>query len=152
MKSKIHELPKETYMRVSKKLLVLTAIIAASSLIATKGFSQVYVGARFGRVGVAHVGVGFPVYHRPYFHGPAVYGGAYVAPAPVYAAPAPVYDAPAYAPVPPVIDYNEYPGYEYYNYPAWYGHFRDRVYYEHYRPFFMRSHPYYRGGFHGRRW
>jgi hypothetical protein len=122
-----------------KKLFILTAIIA-SSFIATKGYSQVYVGARFGHVGaVGHIGVGFPVYHRPYFRGPVVYGGAYVAPAPVY------------APAPAVIDYNEFPGYAYYNYPAWGGHFRDRVYYEHYRPLFLRSHPYYRGGFRGRR-
>ncbi len=33
-----------------KKLFILTAIIA-TSLIATKGYSQVYVGARFGHVG-----------------------------------------------------------------------------------------------------
>jgi hypothetical protein len=118
-----------------KKVLVLTAIIA-SSFIATKGYSQAYVGARvgFGHVGFAHPGfaregVGFPVYHRPIFRGPVA----------------------VYAPAPAVIDYNEFPGYGYYNYPAWYGHFRDRVYYEHYRPVFMRSHPDFRGGFRGRR-
>ena len=94
-----------------KKVFILTAIIAAS-LITTKGYSQVYVGARFGHVGFVH---------------------------------------PVYAPAPAVIDYNDFPGYAYYSYPAWYGHFRDRVYYEHYRPIFMRSHPYYRGGFRGRR-
>ena len=135
-KSQIHKHPKKTYMRVSKTLFFLAAIIAAS-LISTKSYSQVYVGARFG-----HVGVGFPVYHRPYLRGPVVYGGAYIAPVP----------APVYAPAPAVIDYNDFPGYAYYNYPAWYGHFRDRVYYEHYRPMFMRSHAYYRGGYRGRRW
>ncbi len=137
-----------------KKVFVLTAIIA-SSFIATKGYSQAYVGARvgFGHVGFAHpgfarAGVGFPVYHRPYLRGPVapvVYGGVYAAPAPVYG------ETPVYAPAPAVIDYNEFPGYAYYNYPAWYGHFRDRVYYEHYRPIFQRSHAYYRGGFRGRR-
>jgi hypothetical protein len=124
-----------------KKVFVLTAIIA-SSLIATKSYSQVYAGARFGHVGVVRAGVGFPVYHRPFLRGPVgpvVYGGVYAAPAPVY------------APAPAVIDYSEFPGYAYYNYPAWYGHFRDRVYYEHYRPVFMRSHPGFRGGFRGRR-
>lgn len=115
-----------------KKVLVLTAIIA-SSFIATKSYSQAYVGARvgFGHAGFAHpgfarAGVGFPVYHRPYLRGPV-------------------------APAPAAIAYNEFPGYAYYNYPAWYGHFRDRVYYEHYRPIFQRSHAYYRGGFRGRR-
>jgi hypothetical protein len=105
-----------------KKLFILTAIIAGS-LIATKGYSQRYVGARFGHVGVARVGVGFPVYHRPYFRGPvgpAFYGGAYIAPAPVYA-PAPYYaPAPFYGPAP-------------------------------YRPFYLRAHPYFRGGYRGRR-
>jgi hypothetical protein len=117
-----------------KKVFVLTAIIA-TSLIATKGYSQVYVGARFGHPGFARAAVGFPVYHRPIFRdpvAPVVYGGLYASPA--------------------VIDYNEFPGYAYYNYPAWYGHFRDRVYYEHYRPVFMHSHPGFRGGFRGRRW
>ena len=149
---------------------MLTTVIAAS-LIATKSYSQVYVGVRFG-----HPGYGY--YHRPY-RGTVVYGGAYVAPAPVYAAPAPQCEttapqyapdpaynndqgyapdpnyvpAPAYAPAQVAINYDEFPGYAYYNYPSWYGHFRDRVYYEHYRPFFMREHPgFYRGWHHGRRW
>jgi len=96
-----------------KKLFILTAIIA-TSFIATKGYSQVFVGAR---IGPAHIGVGLPV----------VYGGAYaVAPAPIV--------------------YADFPGYAYYNYPAWNGHFRDRIYYEHYRPVFMRAHPYYHRG------
>ena len=34
----------------------------------------------------------------------------------------------------------DYPGYTYYTYPAWQGHYRDRVYYEHYRPVFYREH------------
>ncbi len=121
-----------------KKVFILTAIIAAS-LITTNGYSQVYVGARFGHVGFAHPGFARPGFARVGFGFP-VY-----APASVYA------PAPVYAPTPAVIDYNDFPGYAYYNYPAWYGHFRDRVYYEHYRPIFMRAHPYYHGGFRGRR-
>lgn len=135
-----------------KKLFVLAAIITGT-LFATKSDAQVYVGARFGPVGIR---IAAPVYHRPYYRGP-VYGGAYVAPAPVYAAPAPVY-APAPAPVyadpaygPAPVDYSEFPGYAYYNYPVWNGHFRDRIYYEHYRPTFFREHPYYRSFYHGRR-
>jgi hypothetical protein len=40
----------------------------------------------------------------------------------------------------------DYPGYTYYTYPAWQGHYRDRVYYEHYhRSFERRNRPYLRG-------
>jgi len=125
-----------------KKVLMVSAVIAAS-LIATKSYSQVYVNA--------HVGFGIP---RP---------RVYVAPAPVYASPAPVYQEPApvyqdqeydQAPAygggyyaPPAVCESEYPGYVYYDYPAWYGHYRDRVYYSHYRPFFERDHrAYFNGG------
>jgi hypothetical protein len=87
-----------------KKLFILTVIIA-TSFIATKGYAQVFVGAR---IGPAHIGVGLPVVRHPYFApAPVVYGGAYV--------------GPAYAPAP-------------------------ALYYEHYRPVFMRSHPYYHRG------
>jgi hypothetical protein len=113
-----------------KKLFILTAIIAAS-LITTKGYSQVIIGAR---VGFGHVRVGFPV----------------IAPAPVFVAPAPVVVA---APAPVVIDpviCADFPGYAYYNYPAWNGHFRDRVYFEHYRPFFVHAHPAFRAAYRGR--
>jgi len=49
----------------------------------------------------------------------------------------------------PVVVYErDYPGYTYYTYPAWRGHYRDRYYYQHYRPVFEREH---RGYFHGRR-
>lgn len=41
-----------------------------------------------------------------------------------------------------------YPGYTYYTYPAWRGHYQDKVYYSHYRPSFEREH---RAYFHGRR-
>ncbi len=41
----------------------------------------------------------------------------------------------------------DYPGASYYTYPAWNGHYRDRVYYEHYHPVFERDH---RAYFHGR--
>jgi hypothetical protein len=108
-----------------KKLLILSAVIA-SSLIATKGYSQVFVNA--------HVGFRIP--------GPRVY----VAPAPVVYAPAPVYDGGYYAG--PAICEADFPGYAYYDYPAWNGHYRDHFYFEHYRPFFERDH---RAYFYGRR-
>jgi hypothetical protein len=37
-----------------------------------------------------------------------------------------------------------YPGYTYYSYPRWHGHYRDQVYYEHYHARFEREHrPYF---------
>jgi len=42
----------------------------------------------------------------------------------------------------------DFPGYTYYSYPAWHGHYHDRYYYQHYRPVFEREH---RGYFRGRR-
>ena len=48
----------------------------------------------------------------------------------------------------PVIYETDYPGYTYYTYPAWHGHYRDRYYYTHYRPYFERDH---RAYFEGRR-
>ncbi|MBS1660077.1 MAG: hypothetical protein JST68_03400 [Bacteroidetes bacterium] len=97
----------------------------------------------------AHVGFRVP--------GPRVYVAP--APAPVVYQQAPVYQEPvyddsyAYAPAPincdPVAFEAEYPGYAYYNYPVWNGHYRDRVYYAHYRPYFMRANAgyYYHGRF-----
>ena len=41
-----------------------------------------------------------------------------------------------------------YPGYTYYTYPAWHGHYRDGAYYRHYRPAFEREH---RAYFNGRK-
>lgn len=128
-----------------KKVMIFTAV-AAASLIATKSYSQVYINA--------HIGFRIP--------GPRVY----VAPAPVYTAPAPVYEepAPVYeqpAPVyeggyyaPPAVCESEFPGYVYYDYPAWGGHYRDRCYFEHYRPYFMRDHReyFYGGRFDRDRW
>ena len=39
-----------------------------------------------------------------------------------------------------------YPGYTYYSYPAWNGHYRDRAYYAHYHRTFEREHrDYFRG-------
>jgi hypothetical protein len=112
-----------------KKLFILSAVVAAS-LIATTGYSQVYVNAHVGfRVPGVRVGIAAPV----------VYGRAY-APAPVYDeyTPAPVYQG-GYAPAP--VEYEtDFPGYAYYNYPAWEGHYRDRFYYAHYRPVFEREH------------
>ena len=148
MKSQIHERKRKSIRVVSKKLFVLTTVVAAS-LIATKSYSQVYIGA--------HIGFRVPTPH--------VYIGATVpAPAPVYEAPAPVYQqAPVYEQAPvyaggyyaaPSVCEAEYPGYAYYDYPAWAGHYRDRVYFEHYRPFFYRDHAayFYHGGFDHGRW
>ena len=40
----------------------------------------------------------------------------------------------------------DFPGYTYYTYPAWRGHYHDRWYYEHYRRRFHREHRrYFRG-------
>jgi hypothetical protein len=121
-----------------KKLFILSAVIAAS-LVATTGYSQVYVNA--------HVGLRLPgvrVYAAP-VPAPVVYQ----APAPVYQdgyAPAPVYQD-GYAPAPGVVYENEFPGYAYYDYPVWNGHYRDRYYYAHYRPYFERDHrAYFNGG------
>lgn len=126
-----------------KKVFILSSVIAAS-LIATTGYSQVFVNAHVGfRVPGARVYVGTApapvVYQQP----PVVYQQ----PAPVYNdgyAPDPAYQD-AYAPAPaqyaPAVVYeNEFPGYVYYNYPAWNGHYRDRFYYAHYRPYFERDH------------
>jgi hypothetical protein len=41
----------------------------------------------------------------------------------------------------------DFPGYTYYTYPAWRGHYQDRAYYNHYRGRFHREHKRY---FHGR--
>jgi hypothetical protein len=121
-----------------KKILTLTALAAASLLIATKSHAQVYVRAHFG----------FP------FRGPRVY----VAPPPVYPAPAPVYQEPyddqgayvdpnGYPSSDGVVYEDEFPGYAYYDFPAWNGHYRDYWYYAHYRPFFEQRYAgYFNGG------
>src|SRR6185437_16506091 len=70
---------------------------------------------------------------------PVVYGDAYAP------APAPEYDGGYYAP--PATCETDFPGYAYYDYPAWNGHYRDRVYFTHYRPYFERDHrAYFNGG------
>jgi hypothetical protein len=134
-----------------KKLIIFTAIIA-TSLIATKGYSQVFVGARVGlRVPGPRIIV-HPI--RPV-----------IVARPVVYTPAPVVET-AYVGGPEVICEANFPGYAYYDYPAWGGHYRDFVYYQHYRPFFFRDHRDYfaggrfdhvrfereRGGFHRGRW
>ena len=141
MKTQFRERKRKSVMAVSKKLFVLTTV-AAASLIATKSYSQVVIGA--------HIGFRVPV--------PRVYvGGAIPAPASVYApapapAPAPVYDGGYYADA--AVCEADFPGYAYYDYPAWYGHYHDRVYFEHYRPIFYRDHAayFYHGGFDHARW
>lgn len=140
MKSKIHDYKNETKVSGRKKVLVLSAVIAAS-LIATTGYSQVYVNAHVGfRVPGIRVYATAPapvVYQTP--PPPAPVYDEYT-PAPAYQdgyAPAPVYQD-GYAPATVVYE-NEFPGYAYYNYPAWEGHYRDRFYYAHYRPFFERE-------------
>jgi hypothetical protein len=111
-----------------KKILTLTALATASLLIAAKSDAQVYINA--------HLGVPFP--------GPRVY----VAPPPVaYSAPDPAYQEPyddqgaymdpnGYPSSDGVVYEDEFPGYAYYDFPAWNGHYRDYWYYAHYRPFF----------------
>ncbi|HEY8971456.1 MAG TPA: hypothetical protein VIM64_20270 [Puia sp.] len=130
-----------------KRLFILTTILAGT-LIASSAYSQVYVNARLRIPGVR-------VYVSTPPPPPPVVYQQYPAPAP-----APVcqdqydQDGYGYAPAPTTVVYeNEFPGYVYYNYPAWGGHYRDRVYYEHYRPYFYRDYrPYFnRGRFdHGR--
>ncbi|HWK05500.1 MAG TPA: hypothetical protein VNS58_17795 [Puia sp.] len=102
-----------------KRLFVLTTIIAAS-LIANSAYSQVYVNA--------HVGFGFPV-PRIHISLPAP---------PVVYQEAPAYQE-GYAPAPAPVAYEQYPDAAYYTYPAWNGHYRDRCYYEHYRPYYERE-------------
>src|ERR1700744_2455770 len=128
MKTQFHERQKKSIIAVSKKLFILAAVIAAS-LITTKGYSKVVIGA--------HIGLRVPA--------PRVYVGAAI-PAPVvYAPPVPVYAGGYYA-APAVIE-ADFPGYAYYDYPAWNGHYRDRFYFEHYRPYFERDHrAYFAGG------
>jgi len=134
MKTQFHERKKKSIMAVSKRLFILTAVIT-SSLIASKGYSQVVIGA--------HIGIRVPA--------PRVYVGA-VVPGPAVYAPAAVYDGGYYAA--PAVCEADFPGYAYYDYPAWGGHYRDRVYFEHYRPFFYRDHAayFYHGGFDHARW
>jgi hypothetical protein len=40
----------------------------------------------------------------------------------------------------------DYPGYTYYSYPAWHGHYRDHAYYSHYHTRFEREHHTYFNG------
>jgi hypothetical protein len=116
----------------TKKILLASALVIGGSMIATTGYSQVYVNARVG------LGIHLPrVYVAP-APAPVVYQDEY-SQAPAYQdeyAPAPVYQN-GYAPT--VVYENEFPGYAYYDYPAWNGHYRDHFYYEHYRPFFERQ-------------
>lgn len=48
------------------------------------------------------------------------------------------------------INESAYPGYTYYSYPAWHGHYQDRAYYDHYHDRFYREHRHYFVGGHGR--
>jgi hypothetical protein len=119
------------------KEFMFASMITAGSLAATTSQAQVYLRA----------GIGFRV------PAPRIY----VAPAPVIAEQAPEYDdsyvdpygdpfpeAEGYAP--PVEFYYNYPAY-----PAWNGHFRDRFYFDHYRPFFERYRAeHFRGHYGGR--
>lgn len=102
-----------------KRLFVLTTIIAAS-LIATSAYSQVYVNAhvRLPFPPVPHISIGLPV------------------PPPVVVQSAPVYQQAYPGPAAVACDY---PDAAYYTYPSWNGHYRDRVYYDHYRPYYERD-------------
>jgi hypothetical protein len=101
-----------------KRLFVLSTIIVAS-LIANSAYSQVFVNA--------HVGIGLPRIHSL----------PIPVPVPVIYQSTPVCQE-AYAPAP--VAYEAYPDAAYYTYPAWNGHYRDHIYYEHYRPYYERSH------------
>jgi hypothetical protein len=98
------------------KALLITTMIAAGSMIASTADSQIYIRG--------HIGIGIPA--------PRVY----VAPAPAPVAYEDEYGS-EYAPA-PIVD--EYPVETYFdlypNYPAWGGHYRDAVYFNHYRPLF----------------
>lgn len=123
------------------KPLFVFATILTGTLLATTAYSQVSI----------HVGFNIPA-RRVYVAPPPPPTVVYQQyPAPV---PAPVcqdgYDDQNgyYAPAPATVVYeSEFPGYMYYNYPVWNGHYRDRVYYEHYRPYFNRDYrPYFNRG------
>ncbi|MDP4150471.1 MAG: hypothetical protein Q8943_13755 [Bacteroidota bacterium] len=119
------------------KSLMIASMVAAGSLAATSSHAQVYVRAEIGlRVPVPHVYVApAPVVGETTLG----YDDSYVDP---YAEPCP--EADGY--VPPVEFYYNYPAY-----PAWNGHFRDRFYYEHYRPYFERYRAeHFRGNYGGR--
>ena len=132
-----------------KKLLILSTVLGAT-LLTTSAYSQVYIKA--------HVGFGFPHARVVVATPPVVYQSAPVYQQPVYQEPVyqdPGYQDPAYQqPVyqngcatGTVVYENEFPGYAYYTYPAWNGHYRDRIYYTHYRPYFERDNRgYFRGG------
>jgi len=134
---------KSTIMKSSKKLFILSAVISGS-LFATTAYSQVYVNA--------HIGFGLPVrrvyYTPPPPPPPVVYQEQYpVAPAPV-CQDGSAYDQDGYGQGSTTVVYeNEFPGYAYYSYPSWNGHYRDRYYYAHYRPYFERDNrAYFNGG------
>ncbi|MHA4808277.1 hypothetical protein ACX0G9_09215 [Flavitalea flava] len=105
----------------TRRNLLIASMILSGTLLASASHAQVYVSA--------HIGFGFPA--------PRVY---YAPPPP------PVVYEQRYAPA-PVVYQESYPMAEYYTYPAWQGHYRDRCYYEHYRPNFERDRRY-----HGNRW
>jgi hypothetical protein len=114
----INEPKNKSYKGVSKFFLIASMIIA-TSFIANTGYSQVFVRA--------HVGFGIPA--------PRFYGGVRVAPVVVRG---------GYVPAPAPVAYGyAYPDAALYTYPAWNGHYRDHFYYEHYRPYFERSHRFY---------
>jgi hypothetical protein len=120
-----------------KKLFVLATILTGT-LFTTSVYSQVSI----------HVGFNLPV-RRVYVAPPPppVVYQQYPAPAPVYqdGYDQNGYSQDVYGQAPTTVVYeNEFPGYAYYNYPVWNGHYRDRVYYTHYRPYFQRD---YRGYF-----
>ena len=99
MKSQIRKRLKETNINVCKKLFIFSALVAATSFIATKSYSQVYVNAHVGfRVPGARVYVSSgPACVAPapvvYQNAPVYNDGYTVAPAPVYQG---GYDAVAY--------------------------------------------------------
>lgn len=115
-------------MNTSRNLLIASMILSGTLLAGTSQ-AQVYVSA--------HIGFGSPA--------PRVYYAPPPPPQVVYEQ-APVVYEQRYAPA-PVVCQESYPMAEYYTYPAWQGHYRDRCYYEHYRPYFERDRRYHGNGY-----
>jgi hypothetical protein len=98
----------------------MSTMILGASLVASTSYSQVYVRA--------HINLGIPA--------PRVY----CTPAPAQVAYEEGYAPDPYAAAPVVVNEAYYPDAAFYTYPAWNGHYRDRIYFDHYRPFFERDH------------
>ena len=123
-----------------KKVFTLGALIGASLLIAAKSQAQdpdPYVSQQ--PAPNAYPQPGPNAYPQA---GPNAYPQtgpyAYQQPDP-YAYPDGYLDPNGYPSADGIVYEAQFPGYLYYNFPAWNGHYRDYWYYAHYRPFFERQ-------------